>query len=324
LGITGEALWAVEPLALQPADCAGEEAMTYPAVRLLVDRARAARPGSAVDATAATRICRALDGMPLAIELAASRLRTMTAEQLATRLDDRFRLLTGGSRVALPRHQTLRAVVDWSWELLSDEERALCRRAASPPTTTTSRPRSAPRWPPATRRPPYGWSRRPAGTGGSAGTRSRARRWPVRRWPCRARSTTNAAPPRARWPRCSRSTAYVTRRSRALVQHRAAARRQDDAGPPHAAAARPHRGGAGGLPEVGFEVPVEAVNPLAGDEDPRVRGTARMMHGHLLLNEGRRLDDAEADFEKAVAEFRSIGERWGISLGLTSLDDLAA
>jgi hypothetical protein len=74
------------------------------------------------------RICRALDGMPLAIELAAARLRTMSLEQLANRLDDRFRLLTGGSRTALPRHRTLRAMVDWSWELLSDAERSVLRR----------------------------------------------------------------------------------------------------------------------------------------------------------------------------------------------------
>jgi hypothetical protein len=74
------------------------------------------------------RICRALDGMPLAIELAAARLRTMTIEQLASRLDDRFRLLTSGSRTALPRHKTLRAVVDWSWELLSEAERMVLRR----------------------------------------------------------------------------------------------------------------------------------------------------------------------------------------------------
>jgi tetratricopeptide (TPR) repeat protein len=74
------------------------------------------------------RICRALDGMPLAIELAAARLRTMTVEQLADRLDDRFRLLTSGSRTALPRHRTLRAVVDWSWGLLTDAERTVLRR----------------------------------------------------------------------------------------------------------------------------------------------------------------------------------------------------
>ena len=89
------------------------------------------RKDLAVDAhTLATmaRVCRALDGMPLAIELAAARLRTMSLDQLAHRLDDRFRLLTGGSRTALPRHRTLRAVVDWSWELLTDAERMVLRR----------------------------------------------------------------------------------------------------------------------------------------------------------------------------------------------------
>jgi predicted ATPase len=76
------------------------------------------------------RVCRALDGMPLAIELAAARLRAMSIDQLASRLDDRFRLLTSGSRTALPRHKTLRAVVDWSWELLTDAERMVLRRLA--------------------------------------------------------------------------------------------------------------------------------------------------------------------------------------------------
>ena len=131
LGITGEALWPVEPLALPAADAGPEELESSPAVRLLRDRAGAVRKDLAVDAhTLATmaRVCRALDGMPLAIELAAARLRTMSVDQLATRLDDRFRLLTGGSRTALPRHQTLRAVVDWSWELLTDAERAVLRR----------------------------------------------------------------------------------------------------------------------------------------------------------------------------------------------------
>jgi predicted ATPase/DNA-binding SARP family transcriptional activator len=112
LGLIGETVWAVEPLA----DAA--------AVRLLVDRASASRPGFRLDDPAlGTRLCRELDGMPLAIELAAARLRTMPLEQLAARLDERFRLLTGGSRTALPRHQTLRAVVDWSWELCGEAER---------------------------------------------------------------------------------------------------------------------------------------------------------------------------------------------------------
>ena len=75
-------------------------------------------------------ICRRLDGLPLAIELAAARLRSLSAEQIAARLDDRFRLLTGGSRTALPRQRTLRAVIDWSWELLGDDERRLAARLA--------------------------------------------------------------------------------------------------------------------------------------------------------------------------------------------------
>jgi predicted ATPase len=130
LGITGEALWLVEPLPL-PTDASLAEIESSPAVRLLRDRAGAVRKDLGVDdhtLSTMMRICRALDGMPLAIELAAARLRTMTVEQLANRLDDRFRLLTSGSRTALPRHKTLRAVVDWSWELLSDAERMVLRR----------------------------------------------------------------------------------------------------------------------------------------------------------------------------------------------------
>ncbi len=133
LGITGEALWQVEPLALPPAEAGPAEIEAAPAVQLLRDRAGAVRRDLAGDPdTLATmvRVCRALDGMPLAIELAAARLRTMSVEQLANRLDDRFRLLTGGSRTALPRHKTLRAAVDWSWELLGDAERAVLRRLA--------------------------------------------------------------------------------------------------------------------------------------------------------------------------------------------------
>jgi predicted ATPase len=82
------------------------------------------------NASAVARICRVLDGMPLAIELAAARMRTMAVAQLAERLDDRFRLLIDGSRTAVPRHQTLRAAIDWSWELLPDAERVLLRRLA--------------------------------------------------------------------------------------------------------------------------------------------------------------------------------------------------
>jgi predicted ATPase/DNA-binding SARP family transcriptional activator len=133
LGITGEALWLVEPLALPEGDAGPGEIESSPAVRLLRDRAGAMRRDLAIDAhslSTMVRVCRALDGMPLAIELAAARLRTMSLDQLAHRLDDRFRLLTGGSRTALPRHKTLRAVVDWSWELLTDAERMVLRRLA--------------------------------------------------------------------------------------------------------------------------------------------------------------------------------------------------
>ncbi|MBE1487635.1 AfsR/SARP family transcriptional regulator [Plantactinospora soyae] len=133
LGITGETLCPVESLPLPPPTADPATAMAYPAVRLLADRAGAARPDFAVDTDTVApviQICRSLDGMPLAIELAAARLRTMTPAQVAARLDDRFRLLTGGSRTALPRHQTLRAVFDWSWEPLDDAERALWRRLA--------------------------------------------------------------------------------------------------------------------------------------------------------------------------------------------------
>src|SRR5580658_7032415 len=129
LGITGEALWPVKPLALPGAGPG--EIESSPAIRLLRDRADAVRKdlgGDARTLSTMARVCRALDGMPLAIELAAARLRTMTIEQLANRLDDRFRLLTSGSRTAWPRHKTLRAVVDWSWELLTEAERTVLRR----------------------------------------------------------------------------------------------------------------------------------------------------------------------------------------------------
>jgi predicted ATPase/DNA-binding SARP family transcriptional activator len=134
LGITGEALWLVEPLALPDAYPSRAEMESSPAVQLLRDRAGAVRRDLAVDArtlSTMVRVCRALDGMPLAIELAAASLRTMSIDQLAHRLDDRFRLLTSGSRTALPRHKTLRAVVDWSWELLTDAERMVLRRLSA-------------------------------------------------------------------------------------------------------------------------------------------------------------------------------------------------
>lgn len=99
--------------------------------RLFVERARAARPdfqSSDANTRAVAQVCRRLDGIPLAIELAAARIRSISVEEIAARLDDRFRLLTSGSRAALPRYQTLRASIDWSYELLSDAECALFQR----------------------------------------------------------------------------------------------------------------------------------------------------------------------------------------------------
>ncbi|MFG3049644.1 ATP-binding protein [Kitasatospora sp. NPDC048239] len=118
LGVPGETVLPVEPLP-DPV-----------ALRLLAERAAAARPGfdPRSEPEACAEICRRLDGLPLAIELAAARLRVMTARQIADRLDDRFALLTAGSRTLLPRQQTLRAVVDWSWDLLGKRERAVLRR----------------------------------------------------------------------------------------------------------------------------------------------------------------------------------------------------
>ncbi|MET9934042.1 MULTISPECIES: BTAD domain-containing putative transcriptional regulator [unclassified Streptomyces] len=131
LGVPGETVRPVEPLP------------PHPAHRLFVERARAVHPsfeltgnvppgeGPAGDGDAAVdEICRRLDGLPLAIELAAARLRLLTPRQIADRLDDRFRLLTSGSRTVLPRQQTLRAVVDWSWDLLEPDERTLLRQVS--------------------------------------------------------------------------------------------------------------------------------------------------------------------------------------------------
>ncbi|MFF3208211.1 BTAD domain-containing putative transcriptional regulator [Streptomyces sp. NPDC002962] len=118
LGVPGESVRPVEPL------------LPDQAHRLFTERATAVRPDAAAalrDEEAIAEICRRLDGLPLAIELAAARLRLLTPRQIADRLDDRFRLLTSGSRTVLPRQQTLRAVVDWSWDLLDEPERILLR-----------------------------------------------------------------------------------------------------------------------------------------------------------------------------------------------------
>ncbi|MFI6503855.1 BTAD domain-containing putative transcriptional regulator [Nonomuraea typhae] len=133
LAITGEALWHLGPLDL-PA--AGAEPAESAAVRLFVERAAGVRPGFALTPETTepvVEICRRLDGMPLALELAAARMRSMGVDQIARRLDDRFRLLTSGSRAALPRQRTLLAVVEWSWDLLDEQEKTLARRLSAFP-----------------------------------------------------------------------------------------------------------------------------------------------------------------------------------------------
>ncbi len=138
LGIGGELAYRVPSLSLPPAtsDPKGFEnpsglAAQYESVRLFVERATFALPRftlTATNAPSVAQICRRLDGIPLAIELAAARMRNMTVEQIAARLDDRFRMLAGGSRTALPRQQTLRAMIDWSYRLLTEPEKTLLRR----------------------------------------------------------------------------------------------------------------------------------------------------------------------------------------------------
>src|SRR5262249_6475546 len=105
----------------------------YGAIQLFLDRARAANPRFTPERPLVeliAMICRCLDGIPLAIELAAARAAPLGVEGIAARLEDRFRLLTGGKRTALPRHQTLRGTLDWSYELLTEPERVVLRRLA--------------------------------------------------------------------------------------------------------------------------------------------------------------------------------------------------
>lgn len=134
LGIPGEVAYRVPSL---PPPAAGsnqlEVVAASAAVQLFVERAQAALPSFTLteqNAAAVAQIARRLDGIPLALELAAARVRVLTAAQIAARLNDRFRLLTGGSRTALPRQQTLRALIDWSWELLTPAEQILLRRVS--------------------------------------------------------------------------------------------------------------------------------------------------------------------------------------------------
>lgn len=133
LGVAGETVWRVPSLPVPDTGEAltAQQLIGRPAVRLFVERAAAAKPGFALterNARSVARICRELDGIPLAIELAAARVRVLAVEQIAERLRDRFRLLVGGSRTALPRQQTLLATLDWSYNLLDRLERAALRR----------------------------------------------------------------------------------------------------------------------------------------------------------------------------------------------------
>ncbi len=135
LGITGELTYRVPSLTVPGTNerLTPETVSRYEGVRLFVDRAKLLRPDFDVtteNASAVASICARLDGMPLAIELAAPRLRSMSVEELSQRLDQRFALLTDGSPTALPRHRTLRSMIDWSYDLLTDVEQAMLRRVS--------------------------------------------------------------------------------------------------------------------------------------------------------------------------------------------------
>ena len=132
LGLTGEFAWPVPPLALPPTDAvSAEEITSHAAVRLFIDRAQAVRPDLEVDDRAAAdiaAICLALDGLPLAIELAAARTDLLSPAAIRSRLADRFELLVEGGVDASQRQRTLRAAIDWSFELLTDDQRTFFAR----------------------------------------------------------------------------------------------------------------------------------------------------------------------------------------------------
>jgi predicted ATPase/DNA-binding CsgD family transcriptional regulator len=133
LRVRGETIWRVQPLDLPPDDAKGDELAGHEAIRLFAARAAGARPGFTLtedNAASVARLCRTLDGIPLGIELSAARVRALSVEQIADRLRDRFQLLDSGDRTAPPRQQTLRATVDWSYELLNGAEQMLLRRLA--------------------------------------------------------------------------------------------------------------------------------------------------------------------------------------------------
>ena len=133
LRVRGETVWRVPPLDLPPEGARTTDVKAHEAVRLFTARAAGARPGFILteeNAAPVARLCRTLDGIPLGIELSAARVRALSVEQIADRLRDRFQLLDSGDRTAPPRQQTLRATVDWSYELLDEAEQTLLRRLA--------------------------------------------------------------------------------------------------------------------------------------------------------------------------------------------------
>ncbi|OXM71326.1 BTAD domain-containing putative transcriptional regulator [Amycolatopsis vastitatis] len=419
LGITGEALWPVAPLALPGADADPAEIEAAPAVRLLRDRAGAVRKDLATDApTSSTlaRICRALDGMPLAIELAAARLRTMSLDQLAHRLDDRFRLLTGGSRTALPRHRTLRAVIDWSWELLTDDERTVLRRlsvfsggasleaaervcagdavedvltALTEKSLVVTDGEEAPRYrmlgtikeyaeqrlaeaeeTDSTRRAHFAYFTELAETAEPHLRRAEQLEWLAT---LEAEHDNIAAAMRgalaagdaqaamrlaagAGWywwlsghksegmellTTATRTPGEVTDELRATVYAIISMFVNSGPGDEHQSAEWIHkayrfsRNVEGGHPGLGLVVAMErllqepeaaltAFEPALDDGDPWVRALARLQLGKMRVLFGQGGREAEEHLETALAEFRAIGERFGISFALAELADLAA
>ncbi|MGW9432260.1 BTAD domain-containing putative transcriptional regulator [Streptomyces decoyicus] len=424
LGITGEALWPLEPLALPEGDADPGEIESSPAVQLLRDRAGAVRRDLVADTrTLATmvRVCRALDGMPLAIELAAARLRTMSIDQLAGRLDDRFRLLTSGSRTALPRHKTLRAAVDWSWELLTGAERMVLRRlsvfsggasleaaervcagdaveqeqvlelltALTEKSLLLAEGDSAPRYRMIGTIKEYAGHRL-----AEAGESDRARHAHLAYFT----ELTETAEPHLRraeqlvwlagleadhdnigaamrgalaageaqaamrlaagagwywWlsghktegmeliTAATRTPGEVTDDVRATVYGLVVLFVTSGPGDEHQAAEWIHkayrlsRRGRGGHPLIGFVAPLErmlqapdaflpAFEPLLDDEDPWARALARLHLGKMRILLGHDGQDADAYLEKALTEFRALGERFGISFALTELAERIA
>ena len=424
LGITGEALWPVAPLVLPAEDADPGEVESAPAIRLLLDRASAVRKDLATDVrtlSTLARVCRALDGMPLAIELAAARLRTMSLDQLANRLDDRFRLLTGGSRTALPRHRTLRAVVDWSWELLTDAERMVLRRlsvfsggasleaaerlcagdavetgqvlelltALTEKSLVVSEGDRAPRYrmlgtikeyaeqrlaeagesdpsrrahlayftelaevaePHLRRAEQLEWlalleeehdnisaAMRDAVAAGEAQGAMRlatAAGWYWLLGGHRAEGTelaTAAAGMSGEVTDDVRATAYAFAAYFVTAGQADVYQGQEWIHQAYEISQRVQSS----HPALGFVAPLErmlqeptdflpAFEPLLSDDDPWTRAQARLTRGRMRIMLGRDELEADADIETALAEFRALGERWGISFALTALADRLA